>query len=51
MPGAVYLRFAVPEPPMGIALAWRCGDTLPTLLRLREIAVAVARAWEIEHVT
>ena len=51
VPGAVYRRFAVPEPTMGIALAWRRGDTLPTLLRLREIAVAVARAWEIEHVT
>jgi hypothetical protein len=35
---------------MGIALAWRRGDVLPTLLRLREIAEAVARAWEIEHV-
>ena len=51
VPGAVYRRFAAPEPTMGIALAWRRGDTLPTLLRLREIAVAVARAWEIEHVT
>ena len=35
---------------MGIALAWRRGDTLPTLLRLREIAEAVARAWAIERV-
>ena len=33
---------------MGIALAWRRGDTLPTLQRLREIAVAVSRAYEIE---
>ena len=36
---------------MGIALAWRRDDTLPALLRLREIAEAVARAWAIEHVT
>ena len=43
-------RFAAPEPTMGIALAWRRGDTLPTLLRLREIAEAVARAWAIERV-
>jgi DNA-binding transcriptional LysR family regulator len=50
VPGAVYRRFAAPEPTMGIALAWRRGDTLPTLLRLREIAEAVSRAWEIEHV-
>jgi len=50
VPGAVYRRFAAPEPTMGIALAWRRGDTLPTLLRLREIAEAVARAWAIERV-
>jgi DNA-binding transcriptional LysR family regulator len=49
--GAVYRRFAPPEPTMGIALAWRRGDSLPALLRLREIADAVARAWAIEHVT
>jgi DNA-binding transcriptional LysR family regulator len=48
--GAVYRRFAPPEPTLGIALAWRRGDTLPTLLRLREIAEEAARAWEIEHV-
>ena len=50
IPGAVYRRFAPPEPAMGIAIAWRRGDTLPTLERLREIAAAVARAWAIEHV-
>ena len=38
IPGAVYRRFASPEPTMGIALAWRRGDTLPTLQRLREVA-------------
>jgi DNA-binding transcriptional LysR family regulator len=43
IPGAVYRRFAPPEPAMGIAIAWRRGDTLPTLLRLRELAAAVAR--------
>lgn len=36
--GAVFRRFAPPEPTMGIALAWRRGDQLPTLLRLRELA-------------
>ena len=43
IPGAVYRRFAPPEPTMGIAIAWRKGDTLPTLERLRELAAAVAR--------
>jgi DNA-binding transcriptional LysR family regulator len=43
IPGAVYRRFAPPEPAMGIAIAWRKGDTLPTLLRLRELAEAMAR--------
>ena len=43
IPGAVYRRFAPPEPAMGIAIAWRKGDTLPTLERLRELAAAVAR--------
>ncbi len=38
IPGAVYRRFAAPEPSMGIAIAWRRGDTLPTLQRLREVA-------------
>ena len=42
IPGAVYRRFAPPEPTMGIAIAWRRGDTLPTLERLRELAAAVA---------
>jgi DNA-binding transcriptional LysR family regulator len=38
VPGAVYRRFAPPEPTMGIALAWRRGADLPSLRRLREIA-------------
>jgi hypothetical protein len=38
IPGAVYRRFASPEPTMGIALAWRRGDAQPTLHRLVEIA-------------
>jgi len=38
IPGAVYRRFAPPEPTMGIALAWREGDELPTLRRLLELA-------------
>src|SRR5262249_62308041 len=42
IPGAVYRRFASPEPTMGIALAWRRGDSLPTLQRLRELAMEVA---------
>ena len=51
VPGAVYRRFAAPEPTLGIALAWRRGATLPTLLRLREVAEEVARAGGSEHVT
>jgi DNA-binding transcriptional LysR family regulator len=43
IPGAVYRRFAPPEPTMGIAIAWRRGDNLPTLVRLRELAAEVAR--------
>jgi DNA-binding transcriptional LysR family regulator len=42
IPGAVYRRFAPPEPTMGIAIAWRRGDELPTLRRLRELAAEVA---------
>jgi DNA-binding transcriptional LysR family regulator len=42
IPGAVYRRFASPEPTMGIAIAWRRGDTLPTLQRARELAAEVA---------
>ena len=38
IPGAVYRRFAPPEPTMGIALAWRRGDTQPALERLIEVA-------------
>jgi DNA-binding transcriptional LysR family regulator len=41
--GAVYRRFADPEPTMGIAIAWRRGDSLPTLARLRALAGAMAR--------
>ena len=42
IPGAVYRRFAPPEPTMGIAIAWRRDDNLPTLQRLRELAAEVA---------
>ena len=42
MPGAVYRRFADPEPTMGIAIAWHRGNALPTLARLRELAGAMA---------
>ena len=48
MPGAVYRRFKPPEPAMGIALAWRRGESLPALDRLRELAAAIVRAHEIE---
>jgi hypothetical protein len=44
IPGAVYRRFAPPEPTMGIALAWRRGEKLPTVHRLRELAADVACA-------
>ena len=44
VPGAVYRRFAAPEPSMGIAIAWRRGDDLPTLTRLRELAAEIAAA-------
>src|SRR4051812_24202669 len=50
IPGAVYRRFAPPEPTMGIALAWRRGEHLPTLERLRELAAAIAKARAIERV-
>jgi len=40
--GAVYRRFAPPEPTMGIAIAWRQGDSLPTLERVRELAGELA---------
>ena len=48
IPGAVYRRFAPPEPAMGIALAWRRGDRRPALARLRELADTIARAHAIE---
>ena len=44
IPGAVYRRFAAPEPTMGIAIAWRREDSLPTLKRLRELASRLAEA-------
>jgi DNA-binding transcriptional LysR family regulator len=44
VPGAVYRRFAAPEPTMGIALAWRRGAELPALRRLRKVAAATAAA-------
>jgi DNA-binding transcriptional LysR family regulator len=50
IPGAVYRRFAAPEPTMGIALAWRRDQHLPTLDRLLELAGAIAKAREIERV-
>ena len=43
VPGAVYRRFAPPEPTMGIAIAWRRADPLPTLARLRDVAASVAQ--------
>jgi DNA-binding transcriptional LysR family regulator len=42
IPGAIYRRFVPPEPTMGIALAWRSGDSLPTLQRVRELAAELA---------
>jgi DNA-binding transcriptional LysR family regulator len=42
IPGAVYRRFANPEPTMGIALAWRRGDELPTLQRLLELGAELS---------
>ena len=44
IPGAVYRRFASPEPTMGIAMAWRSGDSLPTLQRVRELAAEIAES-------
>jgi DNA-binding transcriptional LysR family regulator len=44
VPGAVYRRFAPPEPTMGIALAWRRGADAPALQRLRDIAADAAAA-------
>ena len=49
IPGAVYRRFAPPEPTMGIAIAWRRGDTLPTLQRMRELAMDVAGVEDSAH--
>jgi hypothetical protein len=42
IPGAVFRRFTVPEPTVGIALAWRRGAELPVMARLREVATAVS---------
>jgi DNA-binding transcriptional LysR family regulator len=44
IPGAVYRRFASPEPTMGIAIAWRRDEEVPTVVRLRELAAEVAAA-------
>ena len=41
-PGAVYRRFAPPEPTVGIGLAWRRGTALPVVDRFRELALEVA---------
>jgi DNA-binding transcriptional LysR family regulator len=42
VPGAVFRRFAPPEPTVGIGLAWRRGNTLPVVDRFRELALEVA---------
>jgi DNA-binding transcriptional LysR family regulator len=42
--GAVYRRFAEPEPTAGIALAWRKDNSMPAITRLREVATEVAAA-------
>jgi DNA-binding transcriptional LysR family regulator len=44
VPGAVYRRFAPPEPTVGIGLAWRRGNALPVVDRFRELALEVAQA-------
>jgi DNA-binding transcriptional LysR family regulator len=44
VPGAIYRRFASPEPTVGIGLAWRRGTTLPVVDRFRELALEVASA-------
>ena len=42
VPGAMYRRFAPPEPTVGIGLAWRRGNALPVVDRFRETALEVA---------
>jgi DNA-binding transcriptional LysR family regulator len=42
VPGAVYRRFAAPEPTVGIALAWRRRSNLPVIDRLRDLALELA---------
>jgi DNA-binding transcriptional LysR family regulator len=42
IPGAVYRRFASPEPTMGIAIAWRRHEQLPIVHRLRELAAELS---------
>lgn len=42
VPGAIYRRFAPPEPTVGIGLAWRRGTALPVVDRFRELALEVA---------
>lgn len=39
IPGAVYRRFANPEPTVGIAIAWRRDESRPTIARFRELAI------------
>jgi DNA-binding transcriptional LysR family regulator len=42
VPGAIYRRFAPPEPTVGIGLAWRRGNSLAVVDRFRELAVEMA---------
>lgn len=42
VPGAIYRRFAPPEPTVGIGLAWRRGNSLAVVDRFRELAVRMA---------
>lgn len=42
IPGAVYRRFAQPEPTVGVGIAWRRGNTLPAVDRFRELALEIA---------
>jgi hypothetical protein len=49
VPGAVYRRFAAPEPTVGIGLAWRRGNVLPVVDRFRELAVQVAAVQAVER--
>jgi DNA-binding transcriptional LysR family regulator len=44
--GAVFRRFAPPEPTVGIGVAWRRGNALPVVDRFRELALDVAGTHE-----